>query len=103
MKLSNLIIMHFYYASKLEIRIKVNLLSLVLKNNKNNLGKIFIENIFSVQDTTFTVQGLTENGEYLFRVMAVNENGQSAPLEGVNPIIAKLPFGELLSLIAVLT
>ncbi|GIY64293.1 twitchin [Caerostris darwini] len=44
------------------------------------------------KDTTFTVQGLTENGEYLFRVMAVNENGQSAPLVGLNPIIAKLPF-----------
>ncbi|KAH9366474.1 hypothetical protein HPB48_022308 [Haemaphysalis longicornis] len=43
-------------------------------------------------DTTLTVQGLTENGEYLFRVMAVNENGMSVPLEGTNPIIAKLPF-----------
>lgn len=51
--------------------------------------------ILYFQDTTFTVQGLTENGEYLFRVMAVNENGQSAPLEGPNPIIAKLPFGKL--------
>lgn len=50
--------------------------------------------MFLPQDTTFTVQGLTENGEYLFRVMAVNENGQSAPLEGTNPIIAKLPFGK---------
>ncbi|RWS15514.1 twitchin-like protein, partial [Dinothrombium tinctorium] len=45
-----------------------------------------------VRDTNFTVQGLTENGEYLFRVMAVNENGQSIPLEGLNPIVAKLPF-----------
>jgi len=38
------------------------------------------------------VQGLFENGEYLFRVMAVNENGQSLPLAGENPIIAKLPY-----------
>ena len=41
---------------------------------------------------SFTVQGLTENQEYLFRVMSVNENGQSVPLEGLNPIKAKLPF-----------
>lgn len=48
------------------------------------------------RDKSFNVQGLTENGEYLFRVMAVNENGQSLPLEGLNPIIAKLPFGEFI-------
>ncbi len=46
----------------------------------------------SCRDTTFTVQGLAENGEYLFRVMAVNENGHGIPLDGLNPIIAKLPF-----------
>ncbi|GBM79516.1 Twitchin, partial [Araneus ventricosus] len=45
------------------------------------------------RELVFTVQGLTEGGEYLFRVMAVNENGQSQPLEGTNPIIAKLPYG----------
>ncbi|XP_013785867.1 twitchin-like, partial [Limulus polyphemus] len=44
------------------------------------------------RDTNCTVQGLTEGGEYLFRVMAVNENGQGLPLEGTNPIIAKNPF-----------
>lgn len=44
------------------------------------------------KDTQFTCQGLQENGEYIFRVMAVNENGMSVPLEGLNPIIAKLPF-----------
>ena len=44
------------------------------------------------KETFFTAQGLTEGGEYLFRVFAVNENGQSTPLEGENPIIAKLPF-----------
>lgn len=46
----------------------------------------------SCKDTTFTVQGLTEGQEYLFRVMAVNENGMGPPLEGVNPIKAKAPF-----------
>jgi serine/threonine protein kinase len=44
------------------------------------------------RDLIFTAQGLTEGGEYSFRVMAVNENGQSEPLEGENPVIAKLPF-----------
>lgn len=44
------------------------------------------------KETTFTVQGLTEGQEYLFRVMAVNENGMGAPLEGINPIKAKAPF-----------
>ncbi|XP_074598807.1 projectin protein bent isoform X2 [Brevipalpus obovatus] len=44
------------------------------------------------RDTSTVVQGLTTNGEYLFRVMAVNENGQSIPLVGDKPIIAKLPF-----------
>lgn len=41
------------------------------------------------KDITFMVQGLTEGMEYLFRVMAVNDNGISPPLEGVNPIKAK--------------
>lgn len=44
------------------------------------------------KDTTFMVQGLTEGQEYLFRVMAVNDNGMGPPLEGVNPIKAKAPF-----------
>ncbi|XP_017494185.1 PREDICTED: twitchin-like, partial [Rhagoletis zephyria] len=46
-----------------------------------------------VRECSFTVQGLTEGGEYLFRVFAVNENGQSASaLEGENPVTPKLPF-----------
>lgn len=44
------------------------------------------------KDTQFTVQGLTEGQEYLFRVMAVNDNGMGPPLEGTNPIKAKAPF-----------
>lgn len=46
----------------------------------------------SCKDTTFTVQGLAEGQEYLFRVMAVNDNGMGPPLEGTNPIKAKAPF-----------
>jgi hypothetical protein len=46
------------------------------------------------KETIFTVQGLAEGQEYLFRVMAVNENGMGPPLEGTNPIKAKAPFGK---------
>lgn len=46
----------------------------------------------SCKDTSFNVQGLLENQEYIFRVMAVNENGIGAPLEGLNPIRAKAPI-----------
>lgn len=48
----------------------------------------------SCKDTSFCVQGLNEGNEYLFRVMAVNENGMGPPLEGVNPIKAKSPYGK---------
>jgi hypothetical protein len=34
-----------------------------------------------------------ENGKYLFRVSAINDNGQSEPLTAENPIIAKMPYG----------
>lgn len=44
------------------------------------------------KDTTFTVQGLTEGQEYLFRIMAVNDNGMGPALEGTNPVKAKAPF-----------
>ncbi|KAF0299363.1 Twitchin [Amphibalanus amphitrite] len=44
------------------------------------------------KDTSFIVQGLTENQEYLFRVMAVNENGMGPPLEGLNPVKARSPY-----------
>lgn len=47
----------------------------------------------SCKDTMFTVQGLTEGNEYMFRVMAVNENGMGPPLEGLGPVKAKSPFG----------
>lgn len=46
----------------------------------------------SCKDTKFTVQGLTEGQEYLFRVMAVNENGMGPSLDGLNAVRAKLPF-----------
>ena len=45
------------------------------------------------KETTCIVHGLTENQEYLFRVMAVNENGMGPALTGVNPIKAKMPYG----------
>jgi len=47
------------------------------------------------KDTHFIVQGLTEGNEYVFRIIAVNDNGLSPPLEGVNPIKAKSPYGKI--------
>ena len=44
------------------------------------------------KNTTFTVQGLTEGQEYLFRILAANVNGTGPPLDGVNPIRAKAPY-----------
>lgn len=47
----------------------------------------------TVRDTHFVVQGLNEGSEYIFRVFAVNENGQSIEaLEGDSPVKPKLPF-----------
>ena len=40
------------------------------------------------------VKGLTPMKEYKFRVSAVNEEGESIPLEGQETIVAKDPFGE---------
>ncbi|CAD7001755.1 unnamed protein product, partial [Ceratitis capitata] len=44
------------------------------------------------KDLSFNVQGLTENQEYIFRVVAVNDNGIGPPLESLNPIRAKAPI-----------
>ena len=42
----------------------------------------------------FDVDGLEEGQEYLFRVKAINDEGESEPLEGDKPIKAKNAFGE---------
>uniref|UniRef100_A0A1A9V0P1 Twitchin n=1 Tax=Glossina austeni TaxID=7395 RepID=A0A1A9V0P1_GLOAU len=44
------------------------------------------------KDTSFNVQGLIEHQKYVFRIMAVNDNGMGAPLEGLNPVVAKAPI-----------
>ena len=44
------------------------------------------------KSTNFSVQGLTENQEYLFRILACNANGHGPPLDGVNPIKARAPY-----------
>ncbi|ODM93780.1 Twitchin [Orchesella cincta] len=41
---------------------------------------------------SFDVTGLTEGHEYQFRVKAVNEEGESEPLETTTPTLAKNPF-----------
>ncbi|XP_067930808.1 twitchin-like [Watersipora subatra] len=43
-------------------------------------------------DPEFTVQGLTADKEYLFRVSAVNSNGAGDYLTASNPIVARYPF-----------
>ncbi len=45
------------------------------------------------REHTIDVHGLRENGEYEFRVMAVNQNGVSSPLATDHSVVAKLPFG----------
>ena len=42
----------------------------------------------------FDVDGLEEGQEYLFRVKAINDEGESEPLEGDKPIKAKNAFGK---------
>jgi len=44
------------------------------------------------------VTGLTPGKEYKFRVTAVNGEGESDPLQTVESIVAKNPFGNLYTL-----
>lgn len=41
------------------------------------------------------VKGLQEGSEYKFRVKAINDEGESEPLETERATLAKNPFGEL--------
>ena len=47
-----------------------------------------------IKDTEATARNLEEGQEYEFRVMAVNDHGESEPLMTVAPIEARHPFGE---------
>lgn len=47
------------------------------------------------KDPKAEVENLVPGHEYKFRVSAVNNEGQSEPLEADHAIIAKNPFGEL--------
>jgi hypothetical protein len=44
---------------------------------------------------SFDVTGLEEGNDYLFRVTAINDEGESEPLEADTAIKAKNPFGKL--------
>ncbi|XP_069132541.1 twitchin-like isoform X9 [Argopecten irradians] len=60
---------------------------------RQEIGKPYWVTVSSrCKDTNQDVQGLFENNQYLFRVSAVNEFGQSEPLKAENPIIAKMQF-----------
>lgn len=52
----------------------------------------WIEVTDNCKDTSFNVTGLTKDQAYEFRVMAVNENGQSKPLVSETSVVAKLPY-----------
>jgi len=45
-------------------------------------------------DTQATAKNLDAGEDYEFRVMAVNDNGESEPLTTTGPIKAKFPFGK---------
>jgi len=49
------------------------------------------------------VKGLQEGCEYKFRVKAVNDEGESEPLETERATLAKNPFGELQNCVHMLT
>lgn len=51
-------------------------------------------NLFLWQDTNMDVPGLQEGKEYMFRVKAVNEEGESEPLETDHATLAKDPYGK---------
>ncbi|XP_052800015.1 twitchin-like isoform X4 [Mya arenaria] len=60
---------------------------------RQEVGKPYWSTVASrCKDTAIDVQGLYENNQYLFRVSAVNDIGQSEPLTAENPIIAKMPY-----------
>lgn len=48
------------------------------------------------KDPKAEIENLVPGHEYKFRVSAVNNEGQSEPLEAEHSIIAKNPFGKLI-------
>ncbi|KAK3103159.1 hypothetical protein FSP39_016894 [Pinctada imbricata] len=60
---------------------------------RQEVGKPYWVTVSShCKDCNQDVQGLAEDHQYKFRVSAVNEHGQSEPLEAESPITAKMPF-----------
>lgn len=52
-------------------------------------------NLYCFQGLEAEVPGLTEGKEYMFRVKAVNSEGEGEPLETDTATLAKNPFGKL--------
>lgn len=53
------------------------------------------------KDTKADLESLIPGHEYKFRVMAVNSEGESIPLETTDSIIAKNPYGESSNLLKI--
>lgn len=53
------------------------------------------EKVADVQGTKCPVSKLTEGHDYKFRVIALNRNGESEPLETERAVTAKKPYGKL--------
>ena len=53
------------------------------------------EKVAEVPGNKCQVPKLQEGHQYKFRVVALNKNGDSEPLETADPITAKNPFGKL--------
>lgn len=54
--------------------------------------------IVDPEKTEHTITGLEPGHKYEFRVKAVNEEGESEPLQSDVPIIAKNPYGIVLKI-----
>ena len=68
-------------------------------NEKLKVFNNIIINVFIGAEIT----GLTPGKEYKFRVMAVNTEGESEPLETMTSIVAKNPFGNCLVFLSRIT
>lgn len=61
---------------------------------KEVLNESWSRHSAKITSTMFTVPSLTADAEYHFRIIAVNNIGESGPGPVSDPVICKDPFGE---------